>query len=40
MDGLGRSRFIVKTKLYLITIFDQYLDSNQSLLIQFVLSKH
>ncbi len=40
MDGLGRSRFIVTIKLYLITIFDQYLDSNQSLLIQFVLSKH
>jgi len=28
------------TKLYLITIFNQFLDSSQSLFIQFILSHH
>ena len=39
MDGRGKSRFVLYIKLYLITIFNQFLDSDQSLLIQFTLSK-
>lgn len=40
MDGRGKSRFVLYTKLYIITKFNQFLDSDQSLLIQFTLSKH
>jgi hypothetical protein len=40
MDGRGKSSFVLYTKLYLITIFNQSLDSAYSVLIQFTLSKH
>jgi|GEM_PF-3324624 hypothetical protein len=39
MDGRGKSRFVLYTKLYLITIFNQSLDSAYSVYTEQALNK-